>query len=55
MYSIAYSMAGWLAGWLAGWPWDHRILGISRIPLNLVKFSYFNGILLNSSNFSIFW
>ncbi len=33
-------------------PWDHQNLEISRIPLNLVKFHYFNEIMLNFGDFS---
>ena len=33
-------------------PWDHQNLEITRIPLNLVKFHYFNEIMLNFGVFS---
>ena len=33
-------------------PWDHQNPEISRIPLNLVKFHYFNEIMLNFGVFS---
>jgi hypothetical protein len=33
-------------------PWDHQNQEISRIPLNLVKFRYFNEITLNFGDFS---
>jgi len=35
-------------------PWDHQNLEISRIPLKLVKFHYFNEIMLNFNDFSRF-
>ena len=35
-------------------PWDHQNLEISGIPLNLVKFLYFNEIMLNFGDFSRF-
>ena len=35
-------------------PWDHQNLEITRIPLNLVKFHYFNEIMLNFGDFSRF-
>ena len=33
-------------------PWDHQNLGITRIPLNFVKFHYFYEIMLNFSDLS---
>ena len=33
-------------------PWDHQNQEISRFPLNLVKFCYFNEIMLNFGDFS---
>ena len=35
-------------------PWDHKNREMSRIPVNLVEFHYFNEIMLNFGDFSRF-